>query len=584
RAVLAGPVLGWSLADIDRLDDARWSTVIDQLLDWAASWRSHGVAVAFRRALAANDAFARLAAQPGGDRVLTNLGHVVELLHREASRRHLGPAALLQWLRRQRDRVDDRTDDSELRLDRDDDAVQVLTVHRAKGLQFPVVFSPFLWTGAVRRTADAVVRVRDDIEGGMIVDIGFDDAVAPRDRHVVLARRQQWQEDIRLAYVALTRARHRNVVHFGSIAGASGTGLHRLLLASRPNGDVTSFEPDATTMSDDELRDQLDRFTGAAITVTDAPADVRGVPWQDEHRDRPHVHLRTVQRPLDRQWQRTSFTRLVHTPVAGADEHAGDFDETAQTEVQDTDVHGPVDEVPLARFPRGPAVGTAVHRMLEHLDFADGGRDHLVAHVDRFAREFTGDERRQLVDGVARALVTPLGGTLGDIALAAIARSDRRDELSFDLPVAGGVRGGPAVSLHALADVFAAHDGATDAPLGPLADRLRRRPDHRFRGMLTGSIDLVARVGDRYFLADYKTNWLGSRDAAGVEQSTVADYHLDRIRDVMVTHDYVLQYHLYLVALHRYLRLRLADYDYDTHIAGAAYLFLRGMLGTAQPA
>jgi exodeoxyribonuclease V beta subunit len=226
--------------------------------------------------------------------------------------------------------------------------------------------------------------------------------------------------------------------------------------------------------------------------------------------------------------------------------------------------------------------------VLEDVDFIrvgePGALEEVVANrLERHA--LAGVDRETLLDGLRVALSTPLGPLFGDTALRVIARSDRLDELSFDLPLAGGYGAGSgALRPETLAEVFEAHAGGSTAPLAEYAERLRSDGlSFEARGFLTGSIDLVARIhrdgASRYLVADHKSNWLGDRLADG-DVSLAGHYHPSRLAGEMVGHHYMLQYHLYLVALHRLLRSRLgAAYDYDRDVAGVAYLFLRGMTG-----
>jgi exodeoxyribonuclease V beta subunit len=178
--------------------------------------------------------------------------------------------------------------------------------------------------------------------------------------------------------------------------------------------------------------------------------------------------------------------------------------------------------------------------------------------------------------GLTSALTTSLGTIAGGHRLTDLDATARLDELRFELPIAGGQRPhGTAFSLHELADRLAA---SGDPLIARYADGLRTPTlAPRVRGFLTGSIDLLARLPDgRFLVVDYKSNWFGDRST---ERSVAADYRPGQLAEAMLAHHYVLQGLLYLVAAHRYLRWRLPGYDYDTHLAGAGYLFLRGMVG-----
>ena len=208
-------------------------------------------------------------------------------------------------------------------------------------------------------------------------------------------------------------------------------------------------------------------------------------------------------------------------------------------------------------------VGTLVHRVLEATDFAAADLDgELAAHVDALRRVEIGDPAA-VVAGLRTAIETPAGG----LRLRDLPRADRLDELDFELPLVGGEDATAVLTLDAIASVLASHGEAMR-----LDDPALRRT---LRGYLTGSIDLVARVGDRFAVVDYKTNWL----AAPGEQLTAWHYRPAALAAEMERGHYGLQALLYLVALHRYLRWRLPGYDPERNLAGVRYLFVRGMTG-----
>jgi exodeoxyribonuclease V beta subunit len=240
-------------------------------------------------------------------------------------------------------------------------------------------------------------------------------------------------------------------------------------------------------------------------------------------------------------------------------------------------------DVPLARFPRGAGPGSFLHDVLEHLDLTamddDAALDDVLQAMER-RHGIDPSLRPMVVDGLRAAVATPMGEVADGARLANLGKGDRLNELWFDLPLAGGhAAGRPAFSLDAVADLLA---DSGDPLLEDYATKLREPGLRgRVRGYLVGSIDLLARLPDgRFLVADYKSNWLGDR-ASG--RSTVGHYHPTMLAEELQHHHYVLQALLYLVATHRYLRWRLPGYDYDTHVAGAAYLFLRGMVGPDTP-
>jgi exodeoxyribonuclease V beta subunit len=236
----------------------------------------------------------------------------------------------------------------------------------------------------------------------------------------------------------------------------------------------------------------------------------------------------------------------------------------------------------LADGPGGTRFGTFVHTVFEAADFAapDLERELDRQIADAVARRPVelGD-RARVLEGLRAAIETPLGPLAGNVRLRDIPRADRLDELTFELPLAGGDTPTGTVTPRAIGDVLRRHLPAGD-PLASYADRLSD-PDLRaaVRGYLTGSIDLALRLRGAFFVVDYKTNWL----AAPGEPLTAWHYRPAALADEMQRSHYGLQALLYTVALHRYLRWRLAGYDPGTHLGGVLYLFIRGMTGADTP-
>ncbi len=623
RTAAAGPVVGVPAVrlltdgDPDQQDDA-WDGLVADVARWGRVWRERGVAAALRLTMAERDTAARLLLQRRGERAVTNLVHLIEILHVEETTSVRGPESLVEWLAGQRHRPDSRSDAVELRLEDDADAVQIVTVHRAKGLQYPVVWCPYLWDDGVDRAAEWPVTFDDGSGRGVDLDLGRSSPT--RRERVGIARRAAWEQQLRLAYVALTRARHRCVVHVGPTPNLRQSPLGRLLFGLGPvvgDGGGLEFDPDPARLADAVLRATLDDVAGDAVEVSEVGPVEPPRPRTSDGGDVADLEVRRLDRALDTAWQRTSFSRLVQeTPdsIAGEarddtrdatpGETRGEAREEARDEtgrdhdqgladlavaVDTVDDQPPVDlpQVPLADLPRGADLGTLVHGVLERLDFRRATDPQVVADVLRGAPGsalLDEPQRRVLGEGLAAVVTTPLGPLAGGACLADLDPADRLDELAFDLPIAGGdTPHGSPVDVHRIADVFDAHAESHDAPLARAAARLRARTALPARGFLTGSIDLVARFGGRYLIADHKSNWLGEVDGRGRRTSTVAHHAPERMMDQMVGHDYLVQLHLYVVALHRFLRWRIPDHDYDRDVAGAVYLFLRGMTGPGGP-
>jgi exodeoxyribonuclease V beta subunit len=520
---------GWS-AEQCAAEDADWEELHDTLHSWAQVLRTRGVASLVETVTREQNLAARTLGERGGERALTDVRHVGQLLHGAAMADGLGPTALTQWLRRriaeaERDSADE---DRSRRLESDARAVQVLTVHRAKGLEFGIVYLPYQWDlgGGDRRPAPVVFH---DEDGKRTLDVSL---TGPDfQAHKLRELSEQRGEDLRLLYVALTRARHQVVLWWAASFPSRNSALARLLFA-RDGATIPdeADEPPRDDRATTVFRELVER-SGGTIALERARRSGAAAAWPGEPGDAGELAAARFDRTLDTTWRRTSYSALTadaHDAMVGS--------EPEETGVQDEPDTGAAAPGPWADVPVGTRVGTIVHRALEAIDFAAPAFGAEVAEL--------GAE-----DGLRAALATPLGEPFG-IRLADLVAADRLDELEFELPLDGG-------TLAGLADVLRAHGD-------PYADRLAGLEASELRGFMTGSLDLVARLPDgRFAIFDYKTNAL-------------AGYGPEALRDEMQRRHYRLQALLYAVALHRYLRWRAPGAE----LAGAGYLFLRGMDGT----
>jgi exodeoxyribonuclease V beta subunit len=626
RARLAAltPFLGWSAEEVATADEAAWNSVHIRLRRWADVLRWRGVAALLETVTAEQRLPGRLLALPDGERMLTDLRHVGELLHAGSAGERPGPVALATWLRQ---RIAEATADAEpdertRRLDSDAAAVQVLTIYRGKGLEFPLVYCPYLWD-APWVGDDELAVYHDEDTGARCVDVaGMQGAESKGHRDA--ADRERLGEQLRLAYVAVTRARHQAVLWWAPSAGSDQSPLHRLLWCRDETGAVSSEIRRRPPPHDEALARLRDHAAAApgCISVEVAGAVVPAT-WTPPPPPATPLEVARLARALDERWRRTSYSALVahgrtHAPPAAAGaahdpvERRGPGDVGSEPEdtpredeaLEPLALASPVAAapggepgadgvglravaLPLARMPGGAEVGTFVHGVLEAVDFAAADLPAALraAVADQQGRRHVdvGDPT-VLVAGLAAALTTPLGPLAGDASLADIGRGDRLDELVFELPLAGGsAPRAAALRLDAVAALLRAHLPSGD-PLAGYPDRLdalAAAPDAPdVRGYLTGSIDLVLRRDGRFVVVDYKTNWLGT---APDDEVTAWHYRPAALAVAMQAGHYPLQALLYAAALHRYLRWRLPGYDPDRHLGGVAYLFLRGMAGPATP-
>jgi exodeoxyribonuclease V beta subunit len=565
RAALATDFFGLDAASLARLavDGPEWEGWVERFRAYHAAARTEGFVRMWRELAMREGIAARLLARPDGERRMTNVAHLVELLHRLVEEEGLDLAELARALAHAREGPMRDPDAEQLRLESDEHLVNIVTVHRAKGLEFPVVYCPFLWDGHQRADRDAT-PVFHQPGGGChaLVDLGGPDVR----RHQRLAAAEELAGSLRLAYVALTRAQHRCTMVWGVLPNADTSALAWLLhgaesAAEDAPQDIPEPDPVAAlkriwkSVDDAAVADRLARLAadarGAiAVTLLPAPGDGPALagPAAPER-----LAARSFSGNVAPAWRMSSFTALV----ARTDSESPDHDPIGVTvaaprRAERRDAFG---------IPGGVRFGTALHRVLEQLDFptADDARIGTAVARELSSAALDASWAPVVVRLVADTLGTPLDapGENGGFTLRQIDRARRIDELEFTYPVAAAASAELALAL---------------APLRALGSRVPEAIGSLVlapaRGFMRGFIDLVFERGGRYYIADYKSNWLGD---------ALEDYAPARLAEAMAEAFYDLQYLVYTVALHRLLGARLRDYDYDRHFGGVYYLFVRGM-------
>jgi len=556
RAALATSLLGHDASELERLaaDELAWEGLLSRFQSYAERWRSQGLMVAMQELLAAEQIPARLLGRPDGERRLTNLLQLLELLQL-ASGEHPGQDGLLRWLADQR-AGDGRDEGRQLRLESDEGLVKVITLHKSKGLEYPLVFIPFPWSHFKQSRRSPAVFFHAPEDKMACLDLGSDH----EREHRALERTEQLAERLRLLYVGVTRAARFCVLCWGKVNGIQDAALAYLL-----HRDPESATPASgmQRLSEAEIRADLEalaRRAPSAIEVRDLPAPT-GEHWAGSPVDRDRLRPAVFSSVIDASWRVTSYSALVR----GDDTERPDYDTTTVPLVADPEAETPIASDPLFELPAGTHAGHFLHEVFENLDFPRARGETLTGVVrsllERYGglgvgRTAAGEDDRDWAP-VAEALVTNVLDTgldeSGTLRLRDVAAADRIAELEFHFPVAGLDPGALRRVLALSADHAGSADGLGFEPL---------------RGLMHGFIDLVFRRDGRFYIVDYKSNRLGTRLPA---------YEREGLRDAIRHHHYDLQYLIYTLAVHRFLGWRLPGYDYERHFGGVYYLFLRGM-------
>ena len=505
---------------------------MEEFAGWREMWLKRGVMPMLRALMNARHVAENLLATPGGERRLTDILHLSELLQ-EAGTQVESEHALVRWLAQHIAEPDANASSEQLRLESDKHLVKIVTIHKSKGLEYPLVWLPFIANFRVQDQA----FYHDRTSFAPVLDL------SKAEESIELAETERLAEDLRLLYVALTRSVWHCSLGIAPIFRRRGekTGdsdfhlnaLGRLIQQGQPR-DAQGLRACIEALCDENI----------ALLMPDAPDNVR---WQAPQDVVQVLTARQMTRTVRDDWRVTSYSGLQQRGHGIAQDLLPrlDLDAAGERDLLAEPMLTP------HQFPRGASPGTFLHSLFEDLDFTQPIAPDWVA--EKLQRGGFEEHWQPVIsEWIDTILHVPLADT--GASLHQLTAKEKQVEMEFYIPIAQNLRAGALDALIRRYDPLSA-----ECP--PLDFR-------EVRGMLKGFIDLVFRHEGRYYLLDYKSNWLGESAEAYTHEAMAA---------AMQSHRYDLQYQLYTLALHRYLRHRIADYDYERHFGGVIYLFLRGV-------
>ncbi|MGP1956278.1 MAG: exodeoxyribonuclease V subunit beta [Arsenophonus sp. NC-PE1-MAG3] len=553
RCALATRLIGLTAQDIEQLnqDENKWEIRVEEFANYLLKWQQYGISPALRNIMIDYRIAENLLMDHiDGKRRLMDVMHLSELLQ-EAELQLESKHALIHWLARQIDQPDPLVENQQIRLESDSHFVNISTIHKSKGLEYPIVWLPFACQFSQQKLA--IFHDRKNFQ--TCLDL------AQNEESIMLANEERLAEDLRLLYVALTRSIYHCSVGVAPLVKrrTSGENCDTDLHQSALGYLLQNGQPGNATL----LRKALDALASKDISITPIN-DINLSPWYHKENKSVKLLARNFTGHIPDTWRVTSYSELIYHDINLLSDKFNDSDINIDIPINvlasKIDVNTQVDNFlpqggrvdrSVHTFPKGLETGTFLHSLLELLPFNQHPQESWLA--EKLEQSvFSVDWVSVLKMWLINIFDTPL--LKGSFSLSKISHEYKLNEMQFYLPIEN------LLSPSAL-------DGLTHQ-----YDALSKRcPPLNFKpvmGVLKGFIDLVFCYKDKFYLLDYKSNWLGENDLG---------YTQEAIQNAMINHRYDLQYQLYTLAMHRYLRNRLLNYDYQKHFGGVIYLFLRGI-------
>ena len=518
---------GFSWLEMDTLDEDQ---LLQQFLKYQEVWKSNGVYVFLRHFLRDVQAIKRKrdGSLQNADRVLADTFQLMEMLHEAEAEKNYSSGELINWLKKGIE--GDFTSENQYlqRIESDEKAVKIVTIHSSKGLEYDIVIAPFL--DLVISSKHKTVQFYNE-ENYYTADKELLDELLSQK-----ALEQARQENMRLLYVAITRA--RNHCYLMNAANASASSLQYLIspiLSENKSIDGIRF------LAIDQMNDAYTGNQNFEETPPEFAEFTQQAIEQIDNQEELLIELPKLQLN-DFNWQKTSYSALnpSHDPVLRAQENPNDE---------------PYDRFIFRELRRGKQSGNLLHDFLERIDFTSENQwSRIIKNtLHRYPGTDVNIEHESLLKNLLNTITsTQLPGA--GFCLNSVKRSQRLSEFEFDLPL-----------THVDFKQFPEMLEEGQIPL-----RINR--EKQITGILNGKIDLFFEQNGRYYVIDWKSNHLGYH---------AVDYSKEALASAMEEHNYYLQYYFYCLALYRYLRIRVPNFNYTEQFGGVYYLFLRGMrLGT----
>ena len=548
---IATALFGLNAADIHQIqqNEADWQRWADSFAQYQQTWQRQGILAMLHQILLEQGISERLLSQATGERDLMDFLHLAEILQ-QAATLHESEAALLSWFEKQIQ--GEGRQEAQIRLESERQLVKIVTIHKSKGLEYDLVWLPFLAVPSKDPSKKDIniyySKERDETLWDM------------ENRNLNSLYEETFAEELRLLYVALTRAKYQMAFALPAQFDKKWNALHYVLSQGEIGKEINLSDSKNTETLLQTFKEKMQDN----VEICTKP-NLEAFPALSINTKNDELKAAEFTGNIEQDWRITSFTSIEQghrrqnyfTESVGKKhavfDDAKDYDSQNSIEISTALLNE--NESNILDLPRGKQVGTALHRHFENCYFSDLAN---TEEIDKLRQSLHLDETftEPLQNWLQQISHTPLSNEIG-IALADLANKDCIKEMPFYLAIR------EHFDVEAFNHALKAHHHLPSEPL----------QFEQIQGIVRGSIDLVFRHNGKYYLVDYKSNFLGS---------TLADYNQEALKKEMLHSHYDWQYLIYTLALHRYLQSVVPHYDYARDFGGVFYLFLRGMNGEPQ--
>ncbi len=560
KNALATSLMGLTAQEIFELnfDQQSLGLWMEKFQYWSETWESQGIYKACRLWMEELNCKPKLLAQKRGETQLGYLNQILTLLATKEQAQLFNPFELLHWVEQEK-LEDPKAYEAQPVVG--GSAVSILTAHKSKGLEFSVVICPYL--GFAK---DDKLRHLESFyqEGEEEITIPLTMEVLEQFKEEL--NKESLQEDLRVLYVALTRAKHQLITFLSPVGHYFRSALAYLLFFDNsPFTVISEFQKSLKAMGSEDLKALvvgLCEGSKGLIELKEISENLELSPWEPVKSQTQKFAALELTTRLDQSHKITSFSALTRNAGHAAKALWENREEDPETLL--TFPIGETAEVVLKDFPKGAKAGNFFHELFENIEFssfsAESSEELVLQSLAKY--QFGEELLPTAVQAVSDVLGTSLKSAQATFSLQSLTAEKVFAELDFIFPIVAGL------TPHKLAEVISRHEEALGAEFNGYAAQVETLDFMKLRGFLKGFIDLTFVQGGKYYIADYKTNFLGVQ---------FKDYSRIKIAESMMEHHYPLQLLLYQLAIHRLLSLKIPDYHFSTHMGGAFYLYLRGM-------